>query len=54
MMPKGVEHRENLPTAGLCFKVRIPMMPKGVEHVQIGGRSTGPRLSENSNDAERR
>ena len=32
MMPKGVEHSEELLKRVTAVGVRIPMMPKGVEH----------------------
>ena len=55
MMPKGVEHNESAISRTVRSRcVRIPMMPKGVEHVARLMSFLSMRVSENSDDAERR
>ncbi len=54
MMPKGVEHDAHGELVLACQSVKIPMMPKGVEHESLQGTLDNLKVSEDSNDAERR
>ena len=54
MMPKGVEHSQNINDAIAEGFVRIPMMPKGVEHAFTSVLVPPAVAGENSDDAERR